>query len=386
MAFLTFDEKVAIQPGLLRSHVFSASDLFSVHGNDIASWRTIDPQNRFLDTTRLACGKPSLRFQCDPFKGSDSAGQWGCRFTPGPPPGRQFGPGEFFTYQYMYCVDRFMFEHNFEGNNGNFKLSMVGAGDYPTCSTSNNGTAFCPGTCTDIEIVTTNFNWGYQFPQIYNSCYTFAGLQGRVSDVPSDWTDQPHYQPAPGTQAQVCSNQYIGSSGAFSAHPNDLALYIPGVQDYRPFFRNCVTWFDGLANPTDQITRWGTFTVEVTLGTVFGPYRPGDPSYPNKPGTRLYDCHVDAWLHWLGDPNPAQKFIDHTQDFYGLDITPPGSPSVQKYGRLWLLNYMTGKSATENHQSASSWYANVIIADQPIPKETADVSGGGASSLALVRL
>jgi hypothetical protein len=44
-----------------------------------------------------------------------------------------------------------------------------------------------------------------------------------------------------------------------------------------------------------------------------------------------------------------------------------GSPSEnQKYGKVWLLNYNTGKSSSQAHPTGYVWYDELIISRQRI--------------------
>ena len=164
---------------------------------------------------------------------------------------------------------------------------------------------------------------------MYNNCGTFLPFQIGGIDGGSDVDMQPHQGTGPLGAGTYCSYQS------------------------RPTFPSgCYKYSDGLASGGDSTTRWGTFTYQVTLGSISGGF--------------FVNSNVKAWVHWMGDTSPATKFIDYTTNLR--------ANGTDKYGRLWLLTYQTSKDPTEITQNADMWYANVIISDQPIPKETADAA------------
>lgn len=353
---LTFDQKIATQTGLVRYHIFDSSDEVSSWGHDIASFR--DPEIaglRTLDTSDLASGHPSLKFKIPSLSDSDTSGQWGMRFNPDGT--IRFGQGDFFTFQFMIKVDRYLWEHYFLAQGGGysdgFKFFIISRGDPGTCTPEDR--SGCTGTCTALDLVMQNIEMrGY--PQIYNSCVTYAPLNQYVS-AGSDFDTQPWQGITP-------------PANTYCSWPNGPTRTNPTLNAER-----CAMYFDGLANPSDQTTRWGTYTFEITIGSTLGACRPANE--PGCSGYRYYDSNVKAWVHWMGDSS-ARKWLDFTFDMGYLYDT-----NEETFGRIWLLPYQTHKDSTEIHDETWMKVANVIIATSPISKETADVSVGHAGRLRL---
>ena len=98
-----------------------------------------------------------------------------------------------------------------------------------------------------------------------------------------------------------------------------------------------------------RANEWMTFYYEVRLGNW---------------GSNT--SHIKAWVAYEGEP--LRQFIDlpNTQLLYNY------SPS-DGYDAVDLLTYMTGKSGSQSHPTAYSWYDELIISTQPIAGPSGDV-------------
>lgn len=324
---LTFTEKIRLLfgdgssgPGV-RYHVFDVSDESSAFGNDIASFTNGGQTNAVppvLDTSVKFSGQNSLKFTIPSQSSSGASGQWTMCLVPAC--AGSYGAGESFSVQWQQKFGRYFIEHNYLNATG-WKQSIIGEADGMGCSAGNTGP--CASSCTDLEIVTQNtFLRG--FPQMYNSCGSFTPFEyGPIYG--SDFDRQPH-QGNPPPMGSYC---FTGAQAA------------------------CYRYDEWFAGPSDQVSKAITFTVAVNLGADSGGF--------------FQDSRVRMWIYVEGD-SAAVKAFDYVTDLVS------SSSGTGTYGRIWLLPYHSGKDATEVTSESYTWYGNVIISRQPIPKETSEVA------------
>jgi hypothetical protein len=83
-------------------------------------------------------------------------------------------------------------------------------------------------------------------------------------------------------------------------------------------------------------------------------------------GDEFRNSHVDLWIAREGQPS-LQAF-----DWGPYNLTA-GSPAAnQRFGKVWLLPYNTGKDGTVAYPETYTWYDELIISRQSI----ADPGGG----------
>ena len=102
--------------------------------------------------------------------------------------------------------------------------------------------------------------------------------------------------------------------------------------------RDCVLW------PTDE---WVTITQQVTIG-----------KWASKLSDPARSSNVRIWMQ-----RPAGKpvlVID-----YDRNLLAPEKPFM-KYGKIWLLPYMTDKDPLEEHPEAYMWFDELIVSRTPI--------------------
>lgn len=108
---------------------------------------------------------------------------------------------------------------------------------------------------------------------------------------------------------------------------------------------------DGQYAPLDQQVRWVrykanqwmTFQVSIKIGTW----------YRND---RRYNRDSTIQL-WVAEPGqPSRLAVNQTR----YDIANDEDPEA-KYGKIWFLPYHTGKSETQRHPTAYTWYDELII-------------------------
>lgn len=336
---MTFAEKIASYPGLVRYHIMDTGDPSGQAGNtwghDIASFigaTEVNPVHSVLDTGVLASGNPSLKMTVPSQSSSGASGQWTMRYSADTL--TQFGAGETFNVQWMEKRSAFMCDHVYLSDG--FKHSIIGRGDSPLCDPGAPTSQYCSTSSSSLKLVMQN-QYNYGIPKMYND--QDVAFEQYVAAF-SDFDLQPHQGTAP-------------AGGTYCSY-----VAISGGQYNRT---NCFAYLTGLASPSDPTTRWCTMTVQVTLGAISG--------------ASFVGSNIKAWGAWTGDA--AFKWLD-----YNTDLPANGT---DKYGRIWLLPYQTNKQTSEVHDVAYVWYANVIVASgaaQPTYLTTDEIATG--SQLAVV--
>jgi hypothetical protein len=103
-------------------------------------------------------------------------------------------------------------------------------------------------------------------------------------------------------------------------------------------WHGCIVW------PADE---WLTVTQQVTAG-----------QWVDKLNDPAKSSNVRIWVAREGQ-KPV-LVID-----YDRNLRRPENP-VMKYGKIWLLPYMTNKDPTEVHPEAYMWFDELIISRGPI--------------------
>jgi hypothetical protein len=122
-----------------------------------------------------------------------------------------------------------------------------------------------------------------------------------------------------------------------NARPSPYCLYSQGASNsYFPPNGNCFGYF---AN------EWMTFQVRI------------------KTGPRV----IDEWINsvvtlWIARENqPSQLVIN-----FPWNLTAGSAAEDQKFGKVWLLPYHTGKSSAQVHPTGFTWYDELIISQTQI--------------------
>ena len=189
---------------------------------------------------------------------------------------------------------------------GGWKQIIIGTGDTPSKWYS---------SCTALETVLTN-SYYRGFAHMYNSC------TGSASHGPYDPFESP-----------------FGSSDFMlqNARPSPYCLYSQKNSSYFAPSGNC---FGYAAN------EWMTFQVQIKTGP--------------RVGGEFVNSYVTLWIAREG--KPSEPAI--TWGPYNLTAGPDGEN--QRYGKLWLLPYNTGKDASATNPTAYTWYDELIISRNKI--------------------
>jgi hypothetical protein len=259
---------------------------------------TSDYTRATRDTTVKASGNGALRFTIPPNSPADSAGSYFTNFSNDL--SVQFGGGQEFYVQWRQRFSPAFIDTAFAGGGG-WKQVIIGTGDQP-------GRPYA--SCTALELVVQN-TYHRGFPQMYNSC------TGSTSHGP--------YNPF--------EERFGGSDFKLeNARPSPYCLYSQiRASSPRPI-DNCFRYV------ADE---WLTFQVGIKLGP------------------RVNDEYVDSYVTlWAAREGMASEPIIEWGP-YNLSAGPPGEN--QRYGKIWLLPYNTGKSASTTNPTAYTWYDELII-------------------------
>lgn len=305
---------------------------------------TTDYTKAVRDTAVAASGDSSLRFTIPSNSGGDMAGSWHTNFSADLL--TQFGASQFFAVQWRQLLSPCYAYNGVDDadclangtlrsylNGGGWKQAIIGTGDKPGCSTSTSSSPNCASSCTDLELVPQNtFHRGYT--QMYQSC------------------------PGPNT---VNFEQSIGGGDykMQNARPTPFCLVSQSGLAAFPPTGNCFKLVPNV---------WTAFQLEVTIGPRSGNFWLGSnvklkASTNGAPWELLQD--------WTFGTTSAQQHY-------------AGSPSAdQKYGKLWLTPYNSGKSSAQAHPTAFTWYDEVLISTVSLPPPGAVSSGAQAFSQAV---
>jgi hypothetical protein len=302
------------QPGVLKCVGFdSAADLntgtggtngaFGQNSGILPPYGTSNYTLATIDTTIKASGGGSLRFTIPANSGSDSSGSYFTNFSSDL--STQFGENSDFFIQWRQRFSPEFVTTKFAGGGG-WKQVIIGTGDSPgTLSAS----------CTTLETVVQN-TYLRGFPQMYNSC------TGSTSHGPYNPFEEPY--------------------GAYdfkmeNAMPAPFCLYSQSSTSYFPPIGNC---FPYVAN------EWLTFQVEI------------------KTGPRVNDEFTQSYVNlWIARDGQASQQV-FAWGPYNLSAGAPGDN--QRFGKVWLLPYDTGKDATVTNPVAYTWYDELVISTSKI--------------------
>jgi hypothetical protein len=85
-------------------------------------------------------------------------------------------------------------------------------------------------------------------------------------------------------------------------------------------------------------------------------------------GPRVADEFANSNIKlWIArDGQPAELVID----WGPFNLSAGAATQNQRFGKVWLLPYNTGKSSSQSHPIAYTWYDELIISRSRIPDPT----------------
>ena len=268
---------------------------------------TSDYSRATRDTSVKASGNSSLRFTIPSNSGSDTSGAYFTNFSKDL--SVQFDGNQEFFVQWRQRFSPELIATKYLGGGG-FKSVIVGTGDQPGLPYS---------SCWSLTLVVTNYLQN-GFPTMYNSC------SGSASHGAYD-----------GFYEAFTNSLGQADFKLQNARPAPGCLYSGKVTGYLPPNGNC---FGFVAN------EWLTFQMHVKLGP--------------RVGDEFKGSYITLWGAREG--KASEPVIQ-----WGPYNVSAGQPSAnERYGKVWLLPYNTGKDPSEAHPTAYTWYDELIISRNKI--------------------
>jgi chitodextrinase len=312
------------QPGVLKCVSFDSSTQIAWTYGSVSGVFAGTSSNPTIDTSEKASGNGSLKFTIPSNSGANAGGSYFTNFSDDF--SVQFDGNSEFYFQWRQRFSPEMLQTFFASGSAitAWKQIIVGTGDKPGCNPSTSASGKCYGSCTALETVMVNY-YSHDFPIMYNSC------TGSTSHGP--------YVP------------FEERYGAYdfklqNARPSPYCLYSQGKTSPTTFFSpagNCVGY---VAN------EWMTFQVRIQTG----------PRVKDE----FANSYVQVWMAREGQP--SQLVIN----WGPYNLTAGSLETNQKFGKIWLLPYMTGKDSSRVHPTAYTWYDELIISRNKIADPSSD--------------
>lgn len=306
------------QPGVLKCVGFDApSDIAGGVGDN--SGITSGATTPSIDTAVKASGAGSVKFTLPPNAAADTSGTYFTNFSANLLV--QFGENQEFYVQWRQRFTPEMITTIYQSGGG-YKQIIIGTGDKPGCTSSSSASGLCYASCTALETVVGNlFNRG--LPQMYNSC------AGSTSHGPFATFDEPFSTP-----------WNAGNFKLQNARPSPYCLYDNQGQSRFPPTGNCFGYFPD---------EWMTFQIKI------------------KTGPRLTTGAQDEWINskvtlWIARESQASQLVID----FPWNLTAGSPAENQKYGKVWLLPYNTGRDSIPTYTQTYTWYDELIISQNPI--------------------
>jgi len=256
-----------------------------------------------LDAAIKASGASSLKFTIPSLSGANSSGSYFTNFSSDLQ--TQFGENAEFYIQWRQRFSPEFLNTSYAGGGG-WKQVIIGTGDKP------GGVLYA--SCTALETVLQN-TYQRGFPQMYNSC-TGSSSHGAYAAF-----EEPF--------------------GAYdfklqNARPSPYCLYSQSGSNHFPPNGNCFGYFPN---------EWMTFQIKI------------------KTGPRVSDEWRNSIVTvWMAREGQAAKLVFD----FPWNLTAGSAAEDQKYGKIWLLPYHTGKDSSQVTPVGFTWYDELIISTKQI--------------------
>ncbi len=281
---------------------------------------SVTPQTPIFDDKIKTSGSGALKFTIPTRSAAGDAGYCQINFTPDN--SVQFGEGDTFFVQFRvrlsctlvftdcdpasqgYKKERRVYRSTDKGRTS-FKVSIINAGDHP-------GLQYPVNSCTEQHLVLVQGPNGIVAG--YHSCGWYDGHNMKIGEERGSglWDRQPKKAGDPGGPCLIRKESEASA--------------------------DCVLW------PADE---WVTITQQVTIG-----------KWVTKLDDPARSSNVRIWMQRQGE-KPV-LVID-----YDRNLRAPDKPFM-KYGKIWLLPYMTNKDPLEDHPEAYMWFDELIVSRTPI--------------------
>jgi hypothetical protein len=277
-----------------------------------------DKTSPVIDKTVKASGAGSLRFDLESYTASNGAGAWYANFSKDL--SVQFGENSEFYVQWRQRFNRAFVDTYFTEDWGDGKIHPQG-GTKQIIVTTGDQPKRIFNSCEAIEVVVTTY-YQQRLPIAYNSC--------------TGSTSHPAYSPF---YEKLPAADFRLQNGTAP-----YCLYSNSGDDKTGVGPGCFGWVPD---------EWMTFQIGVTLG-------PRD----NSKGEFL-ESRVRLWGAREGQRSVL--LVDWKPGIPGyFPLTAGPATDNQRFGKVWLLPYMTNKNHKQAHPLAQTWYDDLIISTQRI--------------------
>jgi hypothetical protein len=248
-----------------------------------------------------------LRFTIPSNSGADTSGAYFTNFSKDL--SVQFDGGQEFFVQWRqrFSPEFIATQYAMTSGSGGFKQIIVGTGDQP-------GKIF--SSCSSLELPVANYQQK-GFPVMYNSC------TGSTSHGPYDG----FYEPYGAYDFKLQNGR--SSPGCLYSQKSSGQFFAPTG--------NC---FGYVAN------EWMTFQMQVKLGP--------------RVGDEFKGSYITLWGAREG--KPSELVIQ----WGPYNVTAGSVSDNERYGKVWLLPYNTGKDSSQTHPTAYTWYDDLIVSTKKI--------------------
>ncbi len=72
----------------------------------------------------------------------------------------------------------------------------------------------------------------------------------------------------------------------------------------------------------------------------------------------MWSAAMDSTILWIARENQPAELVF---DWGSYNLTAGDPATAQKFGKIWLLPYNTGKDSSHTHPIAYTWYDELII-------------------------
>jgi hypothetical protein len=309
------------QPGVIKCVGFDAPQEIQGQWGDNYGTSDGTSDSPAIDTSQMASGSGSLKFTAH----SNTGNMGGAYFTNfSEDLSAQFGSGERFYVQFRQRFSQSFLATPFQPD-AIWKQMIVGTGDKPNCESVGGAENQCSTSCTDLEVVIQNYTFE-GFPHIYRTCGGSAHLR-KAEPLFEDYGDY--------------------DFKLQNARPSPFCLYSQSSSSYFPPSGNCFGYFPN---------EWMTFQIMIEPGP--------------RVGDEFANSKVKMWMAREGQPSEL------VVDFPSVYLGAGSSADDQKYGKVWFTPYLTNKSSAQSHDTAYTWYDELIISTNKIADPTDKLQAG----------
>ena len=298
---------------------------------DVQNKKFPDSRQKLVSFTSSvsASGVGSLQLMIPSRTGAAMSGLWRTNFSDNET--IKFGAGDDLYVQWRQRFSNSLLDAVYIGGGG-WKQIILGEGDPRGF---NYGDAGEVGSCSTLEIVIQNV-LHRAFPQMYHSCGEYQPFQAGFKSQ----YNQHDYK------LQNAIDNLTGTS--------DKERYVLYSQE-KNRTNKVRSDFPGMAYFPNE---WMTFQVHLKPG----PLGTATDSLTGKQKSGFTRSTVEMWVAREGQASVK------THSFSGVVLRrhDGASDTGEKYGKIWLLAYNTGKDSSKTYPEAYTWYDELIISKSKI--------------------